>query len=86
MLANVRAVQSDDEEESVPSRRQRVGAEERRVAAFPVAPESVETVQTKPSTEGRAHAGRMSSQKIWRVPFRQALTSSARSSSPPDAH
>ena len=85
-IANARAVQSDDEEESLPSRRQRVGEDEQRVAVFPVAPGSFEQVETRPSTERRAHPDRISGQKIWRVPFKQALTSSVRSASQPDAH
>src|SRR5258705_3873491 len=86
LVANARMLQSDDEEESVPSRRQRVGENEQRVAVFPVAHETVETGMNRPWTERRAHADRISDQGIWRVPFKQALMSSVRSASPPDAH
>ncbi|HXJ83480.1 MAG TPA: hypothetical protein VMS64_32940 [Candidatus Methylomirabilis sp.] len=79
-----RSVQWDDEEESVPARRQRVGAEERRVEAFPVTPRPVEPAPR--STVRRAHADRLDGQSAWKVPIRQALTPSVRSVSPPDDH
>lgn len=87
LVANTRALPSDDEEEdTVPSRRQRVGESEQRVVVFQVAPGSIEKVEILPSAERRAHAARISRDKIWRVPFRQALMSSVRSASSPDAH
>ncbi len=86
LVANARVLQSDDEEESVPSRRQGVGESEQRVAVFQVAAGTVEKVETPPSLERRAHADRTFSQKTWRAPFRQALMSSVRSASPLDAH
>jgi hypothetical protein len=83
LVANARIVQSDDEEDSVPSRRQRVGQDEQRVAVFTGTPSSVEAAELRVST---ARPDRLSGQKIWRVPIRQALTSSVRSAAPPDAH
>ena len=85
LVSHARILQSDDEEESVPSRRQRVGEDERRVVVFKGAPGSAEAAEPKPSNERRAHADRTSGQKIWRVPIRQALTS-VRPTAPPDAH
>jgi hypothetical protein len=86
LVSHPHILKADDEEESVPSRRQRVGENEQRVAVFKGAPGSVEAAEPQPSTERRAHADRISGQKIWRVPIRQALTSSVRSAAPPDAH
>jgi hypothetical protein len=86
LVSHAHILKADDEEESVPSRRQRVGENEQRVAVFKGAPGSVEAAEPQPSTERRAHADRISGQKIWRVPIRQALTSSVRSAAPPDAH
>jgi len=86
LVTNARVLQSDDEEESVPSRRQRVDESEQRVAVFKVDPGSIEKAETRPSNERRAHADRVSGQETRRLPFKQALTSSVRSSSPPDAH
>jgi hypothetical protein len=85
-VAGARSVQWDDEEESVPARRERLDGEERRVSALPVAMRSVEAGQTQPSTERRAHADRLHGQTVWRLPFRQALTLSVRAASPPDDH
>src|SRR5438552_11947142 len=86
LVANTRALPSDDEEDTVPSRRQRVGESEQRVVVFQVAPGSIEKVEILPSAERRAHAARVSSDRIWRVPFRQVLMSPVRSASSPDAH
>ena len=86
LVTNARILQSDDEEDSVPSRRQRVAESEQRVAVFKVDPGSIEKPEIRPSNERRAHADRVSGHKTWQLPFKHALTSSARSSSPPDAH
>ena len=85
-MPHAQILKADDEEESVPSRRQRVGENEQRVAVFNGAPGSGEAAEPEPSTERRAHADRISGRKIWRVPIRQALTPSVRSAAPPDAH
>ena len=81
-----RSVQWDDEEESVPARRQRVSGEERRVAALPVAPPLLEPTRTWPSTERRIHADRLHGQTRKLLPFKRALTPSVRSVSPLDDH
>jgi hypothetical protein len=81
-----RSVQWDDEEESVPARRQRVSGEERRVAALPVAPRLLEPDRTRPSTERRIHADRLHGQTRKLLPFKRALTSSVRCVSPLDDH
>src|SRR5262245_6426360 len=86
LVSHAQILKADDEEEGVPSRRQRVGEDERRVAVFQGAPGSAEAAERKPSNERRAHADRTSNPKIWRVPIRQALTSSVRPAAPPDAH
>ena len=85
LVSHAQILKADDEEDSVPSRRQRVGENEQRVAVFKAVPGSVEVAEPQPSTERRAHADRISGQKIWRVPIRQALMS-VRSAAPPDAH
>jgi len=79
-----RSVQWDDEAESVPARRQRVGAEERRLAAFPVAPRPIEPALRL--TVRRAVTDRLETEIAWKVPIRQALTSSVRSASFSDDH
>ena len=86
LASQTQILKADDEEESVPSRRQRMGEDEQRVTAFKGAPGSAEAAEPQPSNERRAHADRISGQKIWRVPIRQALTSSIRPAAPPDAH
>jgi len=86
LVSHAQILKADDEEESVPSRRQRVGENEQRVAVFKGALVSAEAAEPQPSTERRAHADRISGQKIWRVPIRQSLTSSVRSAAPPDVH
>jgi hypothetical protein len=86
LVSHARILQSDDEEESVPSRRQRVGEDEQRVAVFTGTPSSARAAELRVSTARPARADHLSSQKIWRVPIRQALTSSVRSAAPPDAH
>jgi hypothetical protein len=86
LVPHARILQSDDEEESVPSRRQRVGENEQRVVVFKGAPGSAEAAEPQPSTARRTHADHINGQKIWRVPIREALTSSVRSAAPPDAH
>jgi len=86
LVSHAQILKADDEEESVPSRRQRVGEDEQRVAVFKGAPGSAEAAERKPMNERRAHAERISGQKIRRAPIRQALTSSIHPSAPPDAH
>ena len=86
LVSHAQILRADDEEESVPIRRQRVGESERRLTVFKGAPGSTEAADAQPSTERRAHADRRGGPKIWRVPIRQALTSSVRSAAPPDAH
>ena len=82
----VRSVQWDDEEESVPARRQRVESDVRRVVALPGGPRLVESAQTEPSAERRAHADRLNGRTSWVMPIRHALTPSVRSASPSDDH
>ena len=86
LVSQAQILKADDEEESVPSRRQRVDENERRVIVFKGGPCTGEAAEPPPSTERRAHAVRIGGQKIWLVPIRQGLTSSVRSASPPDAH
>lgn len=81
-----RSVQWDDEEDSVPARRQRVGGEERRVAVLPVGHRLVEPARTRPSTERRIHADRLNGRTRKPLPFKRALTTSVRSVSPLDDH
>jgi len=85
-VAGGRSVQWDDEEDSVPARRQRASGEERRVAAFPVAPRLIEPGQTRVSTERRRLVDRLRDRTAGLLPFRQALAPSARSASLPDDH
>src|SRR5215510_5057064 len=86
LMTSARVLQADDEEESVPSRRQRVGEGEQRVPVFKVAPGSIEKEEVRPSAERRANADRILDQEIWRLPFKQALLSSAHPASTPEAH
>jgi hypothetical protein len=81
-----RSVQWDDEEESVPARRQRMESEVRRVVALPGAPRLVESAQTQPSAERRVHADRLDGRTSRLVPIRHALMPSVRSASPSDDH
>ena len=85
-VAGGRSVQWDDEEDSVPARREGSSREERRVAAFPVTPRSIEQDRPQASTERRARVDRLNDQTAGQLPFRQALTPSVRSASPPDDH
>ena len=81
-VGGARSVQWDDEEESVPARRQRVDGEERRVAVFPVVPQPGESTRSQSSTERRLHVARLNGlASTWKVPLRHAPTSSARSAS-----
>ena len=86
LVSHAQVLATDDEEESVPSRRQHVGENERRVTVFKGALGSADAADPQPSTERRAHAERLGARKSWRLPMRQALTSSVRSAAPPDAH
>src|SRR5262245_42231478 len=86
LVSHAQILKADDEEESVPSRRQRVGEDEQRVAVFKGAPGSAEAAERKPMSGRLANADRIRGQKIWRTPVRHALTSSIRPAAPPDAH
>ena len=74
LVSHARVLQSDDEEESVPSRRQRVGENEQRVVVFKSALGAIEKTDTRPATERRVGADRFSSQEVWRVAPRRAPT------------
>jgi len=86
LLAGARAVQWDDEEESSPSRRQRMGREERCAIESPAAPRSVDRPRPEPGVPRRACADRLTRPPAWRVPIRQALVSSFASASPAEDH
>jgi len=86
LVSHAQILKADDEEESVPSRRQRVGENEQRVVVFKGASSSDEAADPQPAAERRANADRINGQRIWRVPIRQALMSSVPSAAPPDAH
>src|SRR5215475_8280423 len=86
LVSHAQILKADDEEESVPSRRQGMGENARRLTVFRGTPASAEAAEPQPSTERRANADRINGRKIWRVPIRQALTSSVRPAAPPDAH
>src|SRR5262249_42567585 len=58
-VGGARSVQWDDEEESVPARRQRVDGEERRVAVFPVAPHAGECARRRFPSERRLHVAQL---------------------------
>jgi len=81
-----RSAQWDDEEDAVPARRPREFGEERRVAAFPGAPRPIAPGPPRPSTARRARLDRLDDRAAGLLPFRQALTPSVRSASPPDDH
>jgi hypothetical protein len=87
LLAGARAVQWDDEEESAPSRRQRVGEEDRCAMESPAAPRSVDRPRTEPRIPSRACGDRLARPLAWRIPIRQALASSSfASASPAEDH
>lgn len=81
-----RAFEWGDEEESVPSRRQRAAVEMRRDRALPAAPRSVEPPLTEPAVDRRAYADRPNPSAVWLVPIRQALVPSFASASPAEDH
>jgi hypothetical protein len=81
-----RAVEWGDEEESVPSRRERAAGEVRRDRASPAAPRSVERPLTEPRADRRAYADRPNPPAVWLVPIRQALVPSFASASPAEDH
>ncbi len=70
-VAGGRSMQWDDEEDSVLARRQGASREERRVAAFPVVPRSIERDRPQASAERRARVDRLNDQMTGQLPFRQ---------------
>ncbi len=85
VVQGARSLQWDDEEESVPSRRQHV-REEHRVPASPPAQPSVEPVQIKRLAEGAVHADRRDRPTAWLVPIRHAHPPSLSSAASPEDH
>jgi hypothetical protein len=81
-----RSAQGDDEEDSVPARRQLVTRAEQRTPAFPVTPRPVEPPRLFVSAERRVAVDRLHDRPAGRLPFRRALTSSISSASAPDDH
>jgi hypothetical protein len=82
----LRAVEWGDEEESVPSRRQRAAGEVRGDTASPATPRSVERPRTERRADRGAYATRPNPPAVWPVPIRQALVPSFASASPAEDH
>jgi hypothetical protein len=80
-----RSLQWDDEEESVPSRRQRVRPE-RHDTAPPGARPSVVLTRPQRVVESVVPADRRNRPTAWLVPIRQARLSSLSSAAPPEDH
>ena len=85
VVPGARSLQWDDEEESVPSRRQRVRPE-RHDTASPAAQPSVVTTRPRRVVERAVSADRRNRPTAWRVPIRQARLSSLSSAAPPEDH
>ncbi len=82
--AGARAVEWDDEEESVPSRRQRAGVGQRSVEAVPRGPRSLAPARAQ---RWAAPADRRADPTAsWLVPLRRAHLPSVRSASPSEDH
>jgi hypothetical protein len=85
-VAAARSAHGDDEEDSVPARRQLVTGAEQRTPAFPVTPRPLEPARTLVSAERRAAVDRLHDRPAAPVPFRRVPTPSIRSASAPDDH
>ncbi|HEV8438620.1 MAG TPA: hypothetical protein VGT40_11040 [Methylomirabilota bacterium] len=82
-----RAIEWGDEEESVPSRRQRTAAEDRRVSPPTPGRRLIEPLPPGGDTERTWYAAHPPSRPTARlVPIRQAPSPPARSPSPPEDH
>jgi hypothetical protein len=86
VLAGARTIQWEDEEESAPSRRQRAGAEERRLTASPRSERVLELTPTPRLPERSACADRRARPAAWLAPIRHALVPSASSASASEDH
>jgi len=85
VVPGARSLQWDDEEESVPSRRQRIRPE-RHDMASPAAQPSVVTTCPQRVVERRVPADRRNPPIAWLLPIRQAHLSSLGSAAPPEDH
>src|SRR6266849_244081 len=85
IVPGARSLQGDDEEESVPSRRERVRPEH-HVTASPPAQPSVVTTQTQRMAGRTVHADGRNRPTAWLVPIRQAHLPSFSSAAPPEDH
>jgi hypothetical protein len=84
-VSGARSPQWDDEEESVPSRRQRV-RQEHHVKSSPPAQPSVVTTYPRRVAERAVYADRRNRPIAWLVPIRQAHLPSFSSAAPPEDH
>src|SRR5713101_5357462 len=85
VVPGARSLQWDDEEEGVPSRRQRVRPERHDTASPPVQPPVV-TTRPQRVVERAAPADRRNRPTAWLVPIRQAHLPSFGSAAPPEDH
>jgi len=85
LLVGARAVQWDDEEDSAPSRRERLDAAAHRTAARPDAPPSLHG--PRPAMDAaRRPTDRSSARLAWLVPVRSSPAPPPRSASPAEDH
>jgi hypothetical protein len=86
LVEGSRAFQWDDEEESVPTRRQRAAGENRLVTASPATPRSVERPPKPRWAERGAHVDRPHPPAAWLVLIRRNLVPSFGSASSSEDH
>jgi hypothetical protein len=85
-VAAARSAHGDDEEDSLPARRQLVARAEQRTPAFPVTSGPLEPPRALLSAERRAGVGRLRDRSAEPLLLRRALRPSAPSASAPDDH
>jgi hypothetical protein len=85
VVPGARSLQWDDEEESVPSRRQRVRPQ-RHDTASPAAQPSVVATRPQRVVERAVSTDRRTRRIAWLVPIKQADLSSLSSAAPPEDH
>jgi hypothetical protein len=86
LVGGARAVQWDDEEDSVPSRRQRADGEERRAMAPRPTQPALARSRPAPSLAAAARPDRRAAHSAWTIRIRSAPGRSPAPASPADDH